>query len=310
MNILILGQNRIHKVNWGHQLFLNEFSKHHKVLYWGYDHDGFDENLSIPQVIEKHGRPDIIFTYMAKRCYHFKGLEDIVDIPKVHYDVDILNHDEGGKFFNYSSNRYKDFFSSNKFCVMFTPFVVTKTALQKLCDKVFLLPFSVDIDIYKKEEEVKVFDVMASFRKSSKIYPNRKRTIKMLRSNFDNVFTNNVRHRRYVKAINMSKICVTNNNIFKAMSMRYTEVLACGTFLLADLPNEFDYAGFKDKEHLVLYEDSFDLKDKVKYYLENEEERELIALKGMTFVRENHSNEVRVKQFTEILKKEIYGGKI
>ena len=39
--------------------------------------------------------------------------------------------------------------------------------------------------------------------------------------------------------------------------------MACGSFLLTDRYIEFDMLGFKDGEHLVIYEDLDDLKEKI-----------------------------------------------
>ena len=61
--------------------------------------------------------------------------------------------------------------------------------------------------------------------------------------------------------------------------------------------------GFKNGEHLVIYNSLKDLKNKIKYYLKNEKEREGIAQNGMKLVREKHSNEVRIQEMTEIIKK-------
>ena len=87
--------------------------------------------------------------------------------------------------------------------------------------------------------------------------------------------------------------------------MKFTEVLSCGTFLLANKPEDFDDVGLKDGEHLVIYNDFKDLKDKINYYLKHDNEREEIAKNGMNFVRKNHSNAKRIQEMTEIIQKEI-----
>jgi spore maturation protein CgeB len=74
--------------------------------------------------------------------------------------------------------------------------------------------------------------------------------------------------------------------------MKYTEAMACGTFVLADKPEDLDNFGYIDGKHLVIYNDLKDLKDKIRYYLEHEYEREEIAKNGMKFVRENFNNDV------------------
>ena len=103
--------------------------------------------------------------------------------------------------------------------------------------------------------------------------------------------------------INQSKIFVTGNNLYNSLNMKFTEVMSCGTLLLANKPEDLDDVGFKNGEHLVIYNSLKDLKNKIKYYLKNEKEREGIAQNGMKLVREKHSNEVRIQEITEIIKK-------
>jgi spore maturation protein CgeB len=92
--------------------------------------------------------------------------------------------------------------------------------------------------------------------------------------------------------------------------MRYTEVLACGGFLLADKPEDLEKLGYVDGKHLVIYKDLKDLENKIYYYLKHEKEREKIAKEGMKFVLQNHTTDIRVKEFTDIVNKELFGGKV
>ena len=320
MNILILGENGISRKNWGHQLFLNSFSKHHKVTYWGLYHPNFTWDLSIPQVINKYGKPDIILTYMAKRCYPFRSLADITNIPKVHIEVDFFKREAGGyrgQYDNAGWNRYKDFFASNKFDIMFARETSGHDGLKeaKVAEEVFYLPFSVDIDIYKNLNDKRLIDVMAVFSGNPDAYPRRIPIQKLLtkvakKHGQFKVTTRKMYHNSYVEQLNRSKIFVTSNNRWGSLSMKYYEVMACETFLLADLPTDLGRVGLQDRTHLVIYNSLTDLLDKINYYLKHPEERETIAKRGMKFVIENHSNDIRVKQFTEIVSKEIFGGKL
>ena len=89
--------------------------------------------------------------------------------------------------------------------------------------------------------------------------------------------------------------------------MRYTESLACGGFLLADKPEDLELVGLEDGKHLVIYKNLKDLVIKAKYYLnpKHEKERAKIARQGMEFVREHHSCEKRVKEMTQMIKREL-----
>lgn len=317
MKILILGKNGINRKNWGHQLFLNTFKRFHDCIYWGTGHENFDEQLSIPEVINKYGKPDLILTYLAKRCYPFKGLDKInSDIKRVHIEIDFFNktgkykgqYDNSVKF-----NAYENFYKEYKPQIIFAPVSTVLKGLinHNLCDKNFLLPFSVDIQTYKPMKENKIIDVMAVFSNSSAAYPYRKSIQKMVQKIPDiKAVTRKFKHMDHVKIINQSKITITSNNLWNSLSMRYSEVLACAGFLLADKPEDFDELGYVDGKHLVLYKGLSELKDKILYYLKNSEIREKIGKTGYDFIIKNHTTDIRVKQFTDIVNKELFGGKL
>jgi len=57
---------------------------------------------------------------------------------------------------------------------------------------------------------------------------------------------------------------------------------------------------FEESKHLVSWRDKENLLEKIRYYLENKEEREEVALQGMDFALEHHTYLHRAK---EVLKK-------
>ena len=152
---------------------------------------------------------------------------------------------------------------------------------------------------------------MAVFSNSSAAYPLRKSIQRMVQK-IPNIkaVTRKFKHGDHVKIINQSKITITSNNLWNSLSMRYTEVLACGGFLLADKPEDFEKLGYVDGKHLVLYNGLLDLKDKIDYYLKHPELREKISKEGYKLVLNNHTTDIRVKQFTDIVNKELFGGKL
>jgi spore maturation protein CgeB len=81
--------------------------------------------------------------------------------------------------------------------------------------------------------------------------------------------------------------------------------MACGSMLLADRPEDLIELGFIPNKHLVIYENISDLKEKIYYYLSHGKELRYISNQGMKFIKENHNNDIRVRQFTEIVKKEF-----
>ena len=92
------------------------------------------------------------------------------------------------------------------------------------------------------------------------------------------------------KVFRMSKINLnfTIPNIKSGIPLRIWDVLGCGGFLLTNYQAEIPYY-FKEGEDLVCFDGLEDLREKVGYYLEHEEERKRIAWNGYHKVREKHS---------------------
>ena len=304
MKILILSPNQINRYNWGHALFRKEIGCQHNTLYYGEGYPKYNPKLSVPEIIKKFykkDKPDVILTYGWRYSVPFKGLGDITDIGKVHINVDYVR--EPG------ITKQNKFFKQNKYDLVFA---ITQRALDlhiknKVCNIVKLLPFSVDTKIYKYLYLPKENRVFASFTDRVDIYPNRRKARNALKKAGIKVTNKRIIHRRLINNINRCKITLTSNNKFGSLSMRYTETLGCGGFLLADKPEDLELLGYEDGKHLVIYKNINDLVDKAKYYLnpKNENERCKIAKQGMKFVRRYHSCEQRVKDFAKIINEEL-----
>jgi len=91
-------------------------------------------------------------------------------------------------------------------------------------------------------------------------------------------------------------------------SPKVYEILACRCFLLAD--NQPDVRVlFKDGGHLAVFKDTADLKGKIKYYLENHQERKRISAQGYAEVVEKHTYARRVKEMLGIIRARGEDGK-
>jgi spore maturation protein CgeB len=76
-------------------------------------------------------------------------------------------------------------------------------------------------------------------------------------------------------------------------NMRLFEAAALGTFQLVDnRPGIHEW--FKDGEHLVIYKDTQDLREKAAYYLAHPEERLAIAEAARAYVLAHHTYEQRL----------------
>lgn len=303
MNILLLSPNQIHRYNWTHSLFRLEIGRHHEVTYYGDGYPDYVPSKPIPEVIK--GKDfDLILTYGLKYTEPFLGVGEIKNIPKAHIAVDYFP--TGGGSGTYERNQ--KLFDRDKYDLYFGVVgdIVKNLEKNGVCKKAFLLPFSIDTNIYKNLDIKRDIDVFAVFTTRSEIYPNRERVQRLIKSiGGISTFTKKVQHQDYINKINRSKICITSNNKFRSLSIKYYEIMACGRLLMADEPEDLNELGFTNGKHLVIYKSLDDLKNKILYYLSHEKEREDIAKQGMDFVRTNHNNVVRVKQFTEIIEKEL-----
>jgi spore maturation protein CgeB len=298
----MLNPNHIRRHNWGHQLFKNAFARHHDVIYYGRGFPGYDQKMTVPKIlhgIKKGERKniDLIITYETKWTRHFPGLEN-VGIPKAHVVIDYVQPRKGFSGFS-------QWPTVNKHLKKIKPDIIFARTMRDVNDlkqnlkmkNIFFLPFSVETRTYKDMNLRRYIDVMATFS-VRKDYPMRGRIQKLIKHMPKvNAYTNRVTNQAYVKKINESKIFANSGSIHKRLTMKFTEVLACNTFLLTEEAEDMTLAGFEDGKHLVTFKNIADLKSKIKYYLKHPSDRKKIAHEGMKFVKHNHNNDVRVREF-------------
>lgn len=94
---------------------------------------------------------------------------------------------------------------------------------------------------------------------------------------------------------------VFNNAIRDDLNMRVFEALCSGSLLVTDsAPGSGLEELFKDKQHLVIYNDE-NLEETISHYLENESERERIARAGRKEVLASHTYEHRAQSMLQVL---------
>jgi spore maturation protein CgeB len=112
---------------------------------------------------------------------------------------------------------------------------------------------------------------------------------------------------QWVKIFNASKVNIVihfqdGQTPCHQASPKVFESMACGCFVLSDRQKDVQ-ALFKDKEHLVFFDDENDLRAKVLYYLNHPQERDRIALAGHAEVTGRHTYQERLKTILGILLK-------
>jgi len=99
-------------------------------------------------------------------------------------------------------------------------------------------------------------------------------------------------HRAYlhdmVRLYNQSKV-VFNRSLKGDVNMRVFEALGCGAFLLTDQRENGMGDLFIDRQHLATYGSLEEAVDLARYYLEQDLERERIALEGHRHARAHHT---------------------
>ncbi len=108
------------------------------------------------------------------------------------------------------------------------------------------------------------------------------------------------------RAIACGKL-VFNQSAVHEVNMRVFEVMAMGRPLLTNRESERNGLTelFEDGKHLILYDGEQDLVDKVRYYLDHDEEREAIALAGHQLAIRRHRYVDRVDTLLATVKERV-----
>lgn len=124
----------------------------------------------------------------------------------------------------------------------------------------------------------------------------RRQLLELLEKNFKINFLG----RRYlpeeISTVYSKSRLVFNYSIKGDVNMRIFEALCVGRLLLTNaIPNGLEEL-FTDRQHLVIYRNSEELIQLVRYYLEHPEEREAIAKAGQSLVLTKHTYQHRAEQ--------------
>jgi len=106
-----------------------------------------------------------------------------------------------------------------------------------------------------------------------------------------------------VMAYNASKIVLNIHSPQTVPIMRDFEATGCGAFLLTDYARSLETM-FKPGEEIIFYENIEDLKNKVKFYLSHDLDREKIAGKGQLRARRDHTYARRMDEMISFIEKE------
>ena len=109
----------------------------------------------------------------------------------------------------------------------------------------------------------------------------------------------------YAKALRETKIFISGPGIAKYPVLKYFEVMASRSLLMSPPMFHMDELHFKpDWNFVEVNADNW--KEKLVYYLEDDQLRETIARRGYETAVKYHTNEVRAKDFINILDSRLY----
>ncbi len=91
------------------------------------------------------------------------------------------------------------------------------------------------------------------------------------------IFIDKAQHENYIDKINDSRVCITGNNKFKSLSIKYVEILACGWFIILINQKISIELGYVNNRHLSLYDDLNDLGQKIRFFIKNDDLRNSIS---------------------------------
>jgi len=249
----------------------------------------FGKNINVLKILKNCQFETNLIIQTDGALRHLSGYKKI-NIPKIFYAID--SH----LTLNFHRNIIHDFdivFAAQKDYI---------PKLKEIKEEVFWLPLACDTAVHKKYEIPRLFDIGFVGSMDSK-YTQRVSLLKKLSDKYD-VLATNVKYTDMAKIYSQSRIGF-NKSLKGDLNMRVFEVMSCGTMLLTDRINNGMEELFKNKKHLVLYNDENEMLELVEYYLDNEEERERIAREGQREVHKKHTYEHRAKEMLRVIEEYV-----
>jgi glycosyltransferase involved in cell wall biosynthesis len=155
------------------------------------------------------------------------------------------------------------------------------------------LPGSVSIDVALDYHLPRIYDI--SFVGSlDSVHSNRIEILKKLSAAFPQInIKKNIFMEDMAREYSSTKI-VFNMSLKKDLNYRVFEALACGAMLITDRIDNGLLQIFEEDVDLVVYDTFSELKEKVSYYLLNDEKRISIAKSGQLKVLQRHTVDHRI----------------
>jgi len=187
----------------------------------------------------------------------------------------------------------------------------------EFADNMVWLPHHVNTDIFKDYHLPKDIDLLLMGSTRAEVYPLRVSMVKRFQNTPGFVHHTHPGYRKvsekehgiyvgesYAKELNRAQICLTCDSVYKYPLMKYYEITASNSLLLAPASNELMDLGFIPGVNFISINET-NFEEKASYYLTHENERRMIALNGMRLSHQKHSTAKRVHDFVNEIKKII-----
>ncbi|ANC76675.1 hypothetical protein ABE65_007620 [Fictibacillus phosphorivorans] len=175
-------------------------------------------------------------------------------------------------------------------------------------EKMHWFPHHVNEDVFKDYQLMKETDLLMVGANYPHLYPLRAQIMKEMKTlpgiktfkhpgyrDIQKYETDIISGIEYAKEINAAKLFVTCDSIYHYPLLKYFEVLASNTLLLAPGSPELQSLGFINGQTFVEINNN-NYQEKIHYYLSQDEERTAIAKQGYEMVHKNHTSRVRAKE--------------
>lgn len=209
-----------------------------------------------------------------------------------HYILDINYHPKAIWIIDSHTSFVCDKVMAKSFDIIFVAQKEYVDKFKKFNTYVYWLPLAADLDWHGKKDLEKIYDI--AFVGQLGVGWRRKILLK-LKKDYPNSFISSADCKKIGEIYSQSKI-VINYNVNNDINMRVFEAMASGTLLITNqIKNNGFEELFENNKHLVVYDGTYkDLKEKIDYYLKNDEEREKIAQEGYKLILEKHTYKHRV----------------
>ncbi len=165
------------------------------------------------------------------------------------------------------------------------------------------VPWGIDPRLYTFNEKHRNIDValMCNMRNPAR-HGQRRTALEQLKRLPPEIktFCDHVYGDAYKDILNRTKIFIVESYNKTVMVQKYLEGPACGAMLLGDVPRPAKHI-FIDGVSIAKVNDFSNINDKIKYYLDNSDERIAIAMEAQKRIFNHYTLDITTKEFIEAL---------